>query len=376
MDSGGLTTARWSMRGLVIAATLSLAGCGTEPVTIEPAATLQPTTEPPTRDAPAEPTSADDASNVPLPLAAASSSPSTPRSASPLDVAPALSDVTPAPTNVARPAERRSTFTDDDYRRHIVTLRATMAEHKLEPDDFHIVIARPFVVIGDESLTTVERRAERTVRWAVERLKQDFFRHDPTAIVDIWLFKDKTSYEHHTKLLFGRRPHTPFGYYSPRDRALVMNISTGGGTLVHEIVHPFVAADFPKCPAWLNEGLGSLFEQCGERDGRIRGETNWRLRGLQRAIAAERVPSFAALCSTSTHEFYQEDPGTNYAQARYLCYYLQEKRLLRTYYHRFRETHERDPTGFVTLQSVLGEEDMRAFQDRWAAWVMELRFPG
>ena len=50
-----------------------------------------------------------------------------------------------------------------------------------------------------------------------------------------------------------------------------MNISTGGGTLVHEIVHPFVAANFPNCPAWFNEGLGSLYEQSGEVNGAIHG---------------------------------------------------------------------------------------------------------
>ena len=40
-----------------------------------------------------------------------------------------------------------------------------------------------------------------------------------------------------------------------------MNIATGGGTLVHEIVHPFMAANFEQCPSWFNEGLGSLYEQ-------------------------------------------------------------------------------------------------------------------
>ena len=43
----------------------------------------------------------------------------------------------------------------------------------------------------------------------------------------------------------------------------IMNIATGGGTLVHEIVHPYVEANFPGCPAWFNEGLGSLYEACG-----------------------------------------------------------------------------------------------------------------
>ena len=108
-------------------------------------------------------------------------------------------------------------------------------------------------------------------------------------------------------------------------QALVMNIATGGGTLVHEIVHPFMAANFPGCPSWFNEGLASLYEQCGEREGRIRGETNWRLPGLQQAIRADRVPSFESLMSTTTRQFYDKDPGTNYSQARYLCYYLQEQ---------------------------------------------------
>ncbi len=65
-----------------------------------------------------------------------------------------------------------------------------------------------------------------------------------------------------------------------------MDISTGGGTLVHEIVHPFIEANFPNCPPWLNEGLGSLYEQSGEVQGRIHGFTNWRLHGLQADIKA------------------------------------------------------------------------------------------
>jgi hypothetical protein len=278
---------------------------------------------------------------------------------------------------MARPAELApKQFTDDDFRRRVEELRTKLLDSGLEEDRFHIMVVRPFVVIGDERPEVVERRAERTIQWAVTRLKQDFFRRDPTAIVDIWLFQNKESYERNTQKLFGRQPHTPFGYYSPRDEALVMNISTGGGTLVHEIVHPFVAADFPNCPAWLNEGLGSLFEQCGQRDERIVGYTNWRLRGLQRAIRDSKLPTFKTLCSTSTDAFYHADPGTNYAQARYLCYYLQEHDLLRKYYRQFREAHQQDPAGFAILQEVLGEADMPAFQSRWERWVLELRFPG
>lgn len=269
-----------------------------------------------------------------------------------------------------RPVETAVTFTAADYAQHIRKLKTRLPES----DHFSIVIQAPFVVIGNESAAMVERRAESTVKWAVERLKKAYFEKDPAEIIDIWLFKDKDSYERHAQELFGAKPGTPFGYYSPRDKALVMNISTGGGTLVHEIVHPFVAANFPQCPSWFNEGLGSLYEQCGDRDGRITGYTNWRLAGLQQAIRTQSVPSFETLCSTGRNEFYNSDRGTNYAQARYLCYYLQERDLLGKFYHRFRDNCREDPTGYQTLKAVLGSRDMDAFQKEWQQYVLKLRF--
>jgi hypothetical protein len=254
---------------------------------------------------------------------------------------------------------------DADFTNHIAELKKTL------PEGLHIVIEKPFVVIGDEAEEVVRQRAKNTVRWSVDHLKDLYFKEDPDHIINVWLFKDKKSYEKHAWELLGDRPGTPFGYYSPRRKALVMNIATGGGTLVHEIVHPFVAANFPDCPAWLNEGLGSLYEQCGERRGRITGFTNWRLAGLQKAIAEKRVPPFATLCGTSSDEFYNhDDKGTNYAQARYLCYYLQERDLLTKFYHAFRQRAEEDPSGYETLVSILGEEDMADFQKRWEEWVL------
>lgn len=270
---------------------------------------------------------------------------------------------------------------DEDYARHARVLRSRL-EKKLgkdRADAFTIIVERPFVVVGDEAARTVQRRAEGTVRWAVERLKKAYFAKDPDEILEIYLFKDERSYRTHAAKLFGHKPDTPFGYYSPSARALVMNISTGGGTLVHEIVHPFVAANFPGCPSWFNEGLGSLYEQSSSREGRIVGLTNWRLAGLQTAIKQGVVPTFKTLASTTTDQFYDEDPGTNYAQARYLLYYLQEKGLLERYYHAFHKARAADPTGYDTLKSVLGVEsdaEMQTFQKRWEAWVLKLRFRG
>jgi len=269
-----------------------------------------------------------------------------------------------------RYAKRTQGLTAADFAQHVMRLKK-----RLPHDGFTVIIQRPFVVIGDEKPEKVRERTTHTVKWAVDSLKASFFNKEPDTILDIWLFRDKTSYEKHATALFGSRPTTPFGYFTPQHKALVMNISTGGGTLVHEIVHPFVAADFPACPSWLNEGLGSLFEQCGPVDGRIEGFTNWRLAGLQQAIRDSRLPTFIALCSTTTDEFYDDPGGTNYGQARYLCYYLQEHDLLRNYYRQFRANAATDPTGYHTLISVLGTDDMAKFQADWEAWVLTLRFP-
>src|SRR5262249_41834976 len=153
-------------------------------------------------------------------------------------------------------------------------------------------------------------------RWAADMLEHDFFDHRPAKILDIYLFHDASSYEHGTLALTGEAPTTPYGFYSADAGALIMNIATGGGTLVHEIVHPYVEADFPGAPAWLNEGLGSLFEQSAERDGHIVGLTNWRLAGLQHTLARGGAPSFRALTGLSSRDFYDDDGGVHYAEAR------------------------------------------------------------
>jgi hypothetical protein len=233
-------------------------------------------------------------------------------------------------------------------------------------------VQKPFVVIGDEPADDVKEHSIRTVKWAVDKLKQEYFSKDPNEIIDIWLFKNKVSYERNAQLLFGVRPTTPFGYYSSTHKALVMDISTGGGTLVHEIVHPFIEANFPNCPPWLNEGLGSLYEQSGEVRGRIHGFTNWRLPGLQASIKAGRVPSFRTLTGMNAAEFYDDDRGTHYAQSRYLLYYLQQKGLLTKFYREFHAHQKTDPTGYQTLGRVLGTADLRIFKFKWELYVLDL----
>jgi hypothetical protein len=241
------------------------------------------------------------------------------------------------------------------------------------PSGFTVLPEPPFVVVGEESPERVRAHAE-VVRWAVRLLRQDFFTTGLPGFIDVWLFADETSFRKWAWEIFRDRPSTPYGYYSPGERALIMNISTGGGTLVHELVHPLLRTDFPQVPPWFSECLAALFEQSGEEGGHIVGRTNWRLPGLQRAIREGRTYSFADLFALSGDDFYARGTGLETAEARYICYYLQEHDALRPFYREFRAARESDPTGRETLLRVLDAESLAAVENDWRQFVLALTF--
>lgn len=267
------------------------------------------------------------------------------------------------------PVPEEKGFTSADFAQRAMQLKKRL------PKSFSYLIQKPFIVTGDESREDLEQRAQYTVKWFTEQIQKKYFPRDPPLIYEIWLFRDNASYRKYTREVFHDNPDTPFGYCSSEHSALIMNIATGGGTLCHEIVHAFIPSNFPDCPSWFNEGLGSLYEQCGTRNGEVAGLANWRLKGLKDEIRRGSLPSFETLCGTSSFQFYNMKKGNNYAQARYLLYYLQEKGLLEKFYNDFRTNVKWDSGGFKTLQLVLSEKDMKSFQDRWEKWVLTLIFP-
>ena len=66
--------------------------------------------------------------------------------------------------------------------------------------------------------------------------------------------------------------------------------------------------------------------------------------------------------------------GRNYAQARYLCYYLQERGLLFRFYKELRAAE--DTSGYTTLRAILGNPDMAVFQKEWEQFVLAIPFEG
>jgi hypothetical protein len=159
-----------------------------------------------------------------------------------------------------------------------------------------------------------------------------------------------------------------------RERKMVMNISTGTGTLAHELVHPLLAEDFPGVPSWFNEGFASLFEQSGERGGKMVGFVNWRLPKLKQMLKIGKGVALPDLMRTTTEQFYGEDDrGVNYATARYLCYYLQEHKLLIPFFQEFKKTAKEDPTGMLAFERATGKKPTD-LESTWRDWVLGLKY--
>lgn len=255
-------------------------------------------------------------------------------------------------------------FTADEYAAHIRTKQSEYGP------SFTVLTAMPFVVIGDGPRAWVRQDAQEVVEVAAKLLRAKFFRRDPGDIIDILMLQTDTSYDAYAQS-FASAPSTPYGFYSPCRKAIYTNMSLGNGTLVHEMVHAFMDANFPASPVWFNEGLGSLYEHTDLDSGELRGRINWRLPGLKKAIRDGKTIAFGELFSKGRVLFYlDKNVGMHYAMARYLLYYLQEEGKIETYYHQFVANQEQDPTGFVTLQNVLGERDMRTFQTKWEKIVL------
>jgi len=251
-----------------------------------------------------------------------------------------------------------------------LTVRRSELATRLRGQGFTVVVEPPFVVIGDESPGTVKHHAAGILHWSIRLLEAEYFEARPGKLIEIWLFRNEKTYRQGAKKFFGDEPDTPYGYYSSEHDAMVMNIGPGAGTLVHEVVHPYVEANFPAAPAWFNEGLASLYERPSEKKGHIWGLPNWRLPNLKKQINDHTLPDLAKLLGTSRDEFYNAEFDA-YAYARYLLLYLQEQGKLTEFYQKF-VADKKDRTGRTALEAVLGE-NVETFEPRWRKWAVALK---
>lgn len=251
-------------------------------------------------------------------------------------------------------------------------LRATEDAMKAQLGrNFHVRSSEMFVCAGNMGKQEFDALVDGTVSACTKALWKQYFTKRPTKPVRVYLLGDDLTYRFYARKLFNDVGVSRFGYYRPEKRALIMNISTGTGTLVHEMVHALMKPDFPQVPIWFEEGLASLYEQCRVTPDGLVGLVNWRLPFLKKGIEAKTVLPLAKLLAASREQFLDDNEGVHYAQARYFCQYLQERGALRTFYRAFRDGHASDPTGAETLEKSLGC-GVSEIERAWLTWVEAL----
>jgi hypothetical protein len=128
--------------------------------------------------------------------------------------------------------------------------------------------------------------------------------------------------------------------------------STGAGTLLHELFHLGVRANFGDIPSWLDESIASLYETSVEAGGQYFGAPNWRgdvvrqmawghrfrLEDLVGHLSDDRVRTERARHGDQAEAAAQNDEAAyDAALGRYFALYLQETGKLNDLYQAFRD---------------------------------------
>ncbi len=240
-------------------------------------------------------------------------------------------------------------------------------------DGHSVIVREPFVLAGDLSGRDLDTWYRGTIGPTMAAMRRDYFDVEPHDPVTILMFSSESAYRQQARRLFGETQVSIYGFYQPATRTIVVNLSAGGGTLVHELTHALVDFDFPHVPIWFNEGLASLHEHCLVEDG-LRGATirplmNWRLPILQQALAEGRLQPLPVLMQRE--DFQGSDEALLYAQARYFCFFLAERGQLRDFYRALRATQDRDPYGTIVARQLFPGQTWAQFEREFRDWIAQ-----
>jgi hypothetical protein len=156
--------------------------------------------------------------------------------------------------------------------------------------------------------------------------------------VDLCLFASTRSYRAFVDDVFGKDyDSSDWGFYVPRRRLVVANIGASRGNLRHELTHALLDDDFPDIPAWLNEGLGSLYGSAVRTKKGFKFLVNYRLRHLRQALKAGLLPDLDELANSTRQDVYGLNSLAYYALSRYVLLYLDRRGKLEEFVQKLRQ---------------------------------------
>jgi hypothetical protein len=234
-------------------------------------------------------------------------------------------------------------------------------------------VTTPFVLAGPNRAALTG--SEAFIESVLAAYRRGRFDKSPQRAISIYVFPAAAAYHAYCRRVYGGTEcMSHFGFYEPEERKIIMQ-GGAGGTLSHELAHPFYEADFPDGPTWLNEGIASVFEQpILYPKGEIHGGKNWRLPRLIQALSSAKEKDEARLESLfgmADATFRNDQESLHYAIARYACQWLDERGFLWPFYHAYRDDSASDPTGEAAFTKVVGKKPADATRE-WHRWLRAL----
>jgi hypothetical protein len=201
----------------------------------------------------------------------------------------------------------------------------------------------------------VARRKQREVVRVAEQVIGDVARRftattgAPHAEIRLCLLSDEQRYRDAARA-FDSTP-SDWGFYRGDLRVAIANLGASIGNLRHELVHPLIGDDFPRIPAWLNEGIAALYGTARWTGKRFEFLVNYRLKDLQAAIKAGTLPTIAQLAASTADDVRGDRAMTYYAMARYVLLFVEQRGKLSALYADLRatapEAHAKVLAGYV-----------------------------
>lgn len=227
-------------------------------------------------------------------------------------------------------------------------------------DELPVLATHGRVVIRGELTRAQQKAAFALVDGVVADVARRFGA-SPVKPVTLCLLGDPHRYMEEAAT-FGDVP-SEWGFYRPDLRIAIANVGQSIGNLRHELVHPLIGDDFPGIPAWLNEGIASLYGTARPTKAGFQFLVNYRLRDLQRALKAGELPTLAALAASTDEDVRGDRAAVFYATSRYVLLYAERQGHLGELYAAMRGASGDAEAQRAVLEKYVDERAFRA----WAA---------
>jgi len=146
--------------------------------------------------------------------------------------------------------------------------------------DMEVATFDDYVVVSQRSARTSARQHGERIAPFFNAIRKAHFSDDPIRPIVIVLGRKTYKMANMLKRVYPELnfPALPFfGFYSHQDRLIMAAVGAGYGTLLHELVHAFIAAQFPSAPLWYEESLATIYERTEWRGNTLRPLPNWRM---------------------------------------------------------------------------------------------------